>query len=154
MLVLHALFQPYASKFHNTIDTLLFGNLAFINAFTFAHYYTFRANSGGQAAVEYIKALAAIQLMLISLPFLIMATCVIVLIYRTVYRQFNTKNAEWTSAIFLKISFSIGDYSDEEKLPHRLIAGAADYSCFEDTDRITYATKEESNAESDTNATY
>ena len=30
MLVLHALFQPYASKFHNTIDTLLFGNLAFI----------------------------------------------------------------------------------------------------------------------------
>ena len=147
MLVLHALFQPYASRLHNIIDTLLFGNLALINAFTFAHYYKFRTRSRRQEAVEYIKASAAFQLVLIYLPLLIMAACVFVLICRNIYRKSTKINAEWTTSIplqKLRSSFSKGDSSDEEELPHRLIAGAADYECFEDTDRITYATKEES----------
>ena len=147
MLVLQALCQPYVSKVHNTIDTLLFGNLAFINAFTFGHFYEFRTKSGEQSSVEYIKPTAAIQLVLIYLPFLIMAVYVIVLICQMVYRQSDKKGAEWTTSIFLRSSFSVGDNSDEKELPHRLIAGAADYSCFEDTDRITYATKKESNAD-------
>ena len=154
MLVLHALCQPYASKIHNSIDTLLFGNLALINAFTFAHYYTFRTQSGGQAAVEYIKASAAIQLLLIYIPFLIMAVYMIVLVCHNVYRRSNKKNAEWTTTIFLRSSFSTGDSSDEEELPHRLIAGATDYECFEDTDRISFVTREKLNAESDIDATY
>ena len=146
MLVLHALFQPYASRIHNIIDTLLFGNLALINAFTFAHYYKFRTRSRRQVAVEYTKVSAAFQLALIYLPLLIMAAYVIVLICQNIYRHFDKKNAEWMTSIplqKLKSSFSKGDSSDEEELPHRLIAGAADYECFEDTDRITYATKEE-----------
>ena len=154
MSVLHALCQPYASKIHNAIDTLLFGNLALINAFTFAHYHTFRTKSGGQAAVEYIKASAAIQLLLIYLPFLIMAVYMIVLVCRNVYRQSNEKNAEWTTTIFLRSSFSAGDSSDEGELPHQLIAGAADYECFEDTMRTSHVTKEKLNRESDINATY
>ena len=154
MLVLHALCQPYASRVHNAIDTLLFGNLTLINAFTFAHYYTFRTKSGGQAAVEYIKASATIQLVLIYLPFLIMAVYMIVLVGRNVYKQSNKKNAEWTTTLFLGSYFSTGGSSDEEELPHRLIAGAADYECFEDTDRISYVTKEELNTEPNIDATY
>ena len=107
----------------------------------------FRTKSGEQSAVEYIKTSAAIQLVLIYLPFLIVAVYVIVLICQIVYRQSDKKGAEWTTSIFLRSSFSVGDNSDEEELPHRLIAGAANYSCFEGTDRITYATKKESNAD-------
>lgn len=33
VLVLHTVCQPSISRVHNTIDILLFGNLAFINAF-------------------------------------------------------------------------------------------------------------------------
>ena len=149
ILILHALCQPYASKVHNMIDTLLFGNLAVINAFTFAHYYAFRTKSGRQVAIEYIKASAAIQLVLIYLPLLIMGVYTVVLICRIVYRKSDQKNAEWTTSIplqKLRNSFSKEDSCDEEELPHRLIAGAADYECFEDTDRISYATKEESNS--------
>ena len=157
VLVLHALFQPYASRVHNMIDTLLFGNLALINALTFEHYYKFRTRSGRQAAVEYTKASASFQLVLIYLPLLIMAMYVTVLIFRIIYRQSNKLNAEWATSISLqklRSSFSQWDSSDEEELPHRLIAGAADYECFEDTDRITYATKEEMNTGSGINATY
>ena len=157
ILVLHALFQPYASRVHNMIDTLLFGNLAVINAFTFEHYYKFRTRSGRQAAVEYTKASASFQLVLIYLPLLIMAAYVVVIIFRIIYRQSSKKNAEWTTSISLqklRSSFSKGDSSDEEELPHRLIAGAADYECFEDTDRITYATKEDLNTGSGIDPTY
>ena len=159
MLVLHALFQPYALRVHNMIDTLLFGNLALINAFTFAHYYKFRTRSGRKAAVEYTTASAAFQLVLIYLPFLIMALYVIGQISRIVCRQSNARNpAAWvismTSLQKLKSSLSKRHSSNEEELPHRLIAGTADYECFEDTDRITYATKEELNRGSDANATY
>ena len=155
-LVLHALFQPYASRVHNIIDTLLFGNLALINAITFAHYYKFRTRSGRQAAVEYTKASAAFQLVLIYLPLLVVAAyVVIVIIFRIIYKPSSRKeNAEWVNSIplqKLRSSFSKGDSSDDEELPHRLIAGAADYECFDDTDRITYTTM---NTGSDTDVTY
>ena len=43
MLILHAICQPYKKRLHNVIDTLLFGNLAVINAIT---YYIFSSTAG------------------------------------------------------------------------------------------------------------
>ena len=41
ILALHALYQPYTNKLHNIIDTLLFADLALINAITLVHYRIF-----------------------------------------------------------------------------------------------------------------
>ena len=133
ILVLHALCQPYASNIHNMVDTLLLGNLALINAITFAHFYSFRTNAGKQAATTYIAATAAIQLVLIYLPLLIMVVYIFVLICQLAYKRVDEKNAEWTNNSIalqkLMSSFSKEDDADDE-LPHRLTAPDADYKCF------------------------
>ena len=156
ILVLHALCQPYASKVHNMIDTLLFGNLALINAITFAHFYIFRTQAGSSRQTDNITASAVIQLVLIYLPLLIMAVYVVRLICLTGCRQTDQKNSEWTRSISLgklRNSFSKEYSLDEEELPHRLIAGDASYECFEDTDRISFTT-EENYCETNMDTTY
>ena len=42
VIALHAIFQPYISRVHNVTDTLLFVDLAIINAISFANYYRSR----------------------------------------------------------------------------------------------------------------
>ena len=153
ILILHALCQPYASKVHNMVDTLLISNLALINAITFGHYYKVRTKAGKQAAREFIKSTASIQLILIYLPILIMGVYVVMLVCRIGCKRLTPvhTNAKWTKSIALQklqSSFSKEDSSDDE-LPHRLIAGNADYKCFEDID-----IKSEESGRNDTTCTY
>lgn len=67
MLILHALCQPYKKQLHNNIDTLLFGNLAMINAIT-AHNYS-------DSTFAYTSGYIWIQIILIFMPLLIVLIC-------------------------------------------------------------------------------
>ena len=137
ILVFHSLCQPYAWKIHNVIDTLLFGNLALINAMSFAHYYIFRTMAGKQTATSYITASASIQLVLIYLPLVIMAMYVFTRVCLHVCKKVdgnNTKQRTYSSAALQKLTSSFSKEDEvEEELPHRLIAGDVDYECCEDT---------------------
>ena len=137
ILILHALCQPYASKAHNIIDTLLFGNLALINAISFAHYVVFRTKAGTrQNVTEYITASASVQLVLIYLPLFIMSVYIIRLACQLAWKRVDKDRAEWTSSIALQRlsrSFSKEDNHDKDDLPYRLIEDDVD-SKLKDTD--------------------
>ena len=75
MLALHAICQPYVKRVHNTIDTLLFTNMAIINAISFGNYYRFR--NYGNKLNEMNNALATVQLVLIYLPVVIYITVMV-----------------------------------------------------------------------------
>jgi hypothetical protein len=138
IMALHALFQPYAKKVHNIIDTLLFADLALINGITLAHYYIFRTALSRLTAVEYVNKTMAVQLVLIYLPLLVMLGYAFLLAYKFISgKKYPSKKFE---SLFYKLSsknsanVTIDDGSD---LPHRLVAGDTDYKSFEDTEGIT-----------------
>ena len=67
MLFIHALVQPFQKKAHNIINSMLFFNLNIINGLTFYNYRYTREDYyiyGGQI----INVIASIQVILISLP--------------------------------------------------------------------------------------
>ena len=70
VLALHSICQPYIKKAHNIIDTLLFTDLAVINAISFANYY--RVRSYGERLHTMNTMSAAIQLVLVYLPMVIL----------------------------------------------------------------------------------
>ena len=87
--LLHTIFQPYAQRWHNIVDALLFADLALINVITLAHYSLFRTSVGRQAVIDLIGPSVAIQLLLIYLPFIVMTLYVLVLICKFIYRTQN-----------------------------------------------------------------
>lgn len=90
MLALHSSCQPYAKKVQNVIDTLLFTNLAIINAISFANYY--RAVNYGEKFYTLNNASAIIMLMLIYFPVLIFTIYVIVKVLKCYLRyQYQNK---------------------------------------------------------------
>ena len=139
ILMMHAVCQPYISRIHNIVDTLLFGNLALINAISFAHYHKFRTKAGKQVATDYnFIMLASLQLVLIYLPLFIMVIYIILMIFQLCCRKAGKGNSEWRRSI---ISLGRSYKNDnEEELPHRLIAGDVYYSKFEETERVSHAT--------------
>ena len=139
ILTLHALCQPYTNKVHNIMDTLLFADLALINAITLAHYHIFRTVLSRQKAIEYINKTMAVQLVLIYLPLLAMMGYALWLVYRFVYRRKDSRK-NFTSLYLLSSENSMDTITDDNDLdlPHRLITGDTDYKCFEDTDHATY----------------
>ena len=147
ILMLHALCQPYAIKLHNIIDTLLFADLALINAITMAHYYVFRTALSRQKAVEYINKTMAVQLVLIYSPFLVMLGYTLLLAYRFICRKKHPSKKLKT--VYKPSSENstnvVSDYDSD--LPHRLVAGDTDYKCFEDSEGSTHD-------ETDLDATY
>ena len=137
MLVLHALCHPYALKGHNMVDTLLFADLALINAITFLHYYSFHSNLESLIKKEFIIAINIIQLVLIYLPFLTMTVYMLVLVCRLGCRQSeNQSNSHISTNIplgklrDLVISISRQDSANEEEFPHRLITNDIGYEHF------------------------
>ena len=138
ILALHALCQPYAKKVHNIIDTLLFADLALINAITLAHYYIFRTALSRQQAVEYVNKTMALQLVLIYLPLLVMLGYALLLVYRFISgKKYPSKRV---GSLLYKMSSesSTNAISDDlSDLPHRLVTGNTDYKSFEDTEGIT-----------------
>lgn len=69
MLMLHALAQPYKTKWHNVTDALIFSNLTFINALSLFIYI----NSPEKLYKEIVAAVIHIQTFLISLPILVIS---------------------------------------------------------------------------------
>lgn len=66
MFTLHAICQPYKKRLHNVIDTLLFCNLAIINAII---YYNVTASTSNVNDVLNLSATLWLQIVLICLPF-------------------------------------------------------------------------------------
>ena len=74
ILALHAHVQPYQNKLHNRLDTLIFTNLAVINAISVLNYsYESRATFSNYMYIRIIEVSSAIQLALILLPLGILA---------------------------------------------------------------------------------
>ena len=141
--LLHTIFQPYAQRWHNIIDALLFADLALINVITLAHYSLFRTSVGRQAVIDLIGPSVAIQLLLIYLPFTVMTLYVLVLICKFMYRTQNLivplPKIKSTNMSFGKLkelvrSNSGEDSLESEALPHRMIAGEVNYECYEDNE--------------------
>ena len=139
--LLHAIFQPYAQKWHNVIDALLFADLALINIITFSNYFIFRTSVGRQVAMDLITHLVSIQLILIYLPFFIMIVYILTLICSFMC----SKKCAWIEQLqkikSITVSESIrklkelvqsNDREESESLPHEMIVGEISYERFED----------------------
>ena len=84
ILLVHAVVQPYASRWHNTIDTLLLSNLALLNGFTAFNYYYSTVNAKGVRKNTMLTINASFQLVLIYLPLLL---CLVSFIW-TIFSKF------------------------------------------------------------------
>ena len=155
ILALHAFFQPYTNRRHNMIDTLLFADLAVINAITFAHYFLFtNMTVGRQTLTEYVTPTVAIQLVFIYLPLLVAVVCVLVQIWTRCCRKQRESDPRSKSPLS-RFKYLLGcmkkeDKYESETLPHRLLADI-NYECLEDTDdidRVVNETCSETNLDS------
>ena len=79
ILALHAHVQPFQKKLHNRIDTLIFTNLAFINALSLLNYSLVvrTGTSSDDMFSSTVHVSSAIQLVLIILPICIVAGYVV-----------------------------------------------------------------------------
>ena len=68
MLMVHALCQPYRSRWHNILDTIILADLGLINMLTAVHYYASRVDSG-QLYQRNIEKSGSLQVVLMYLPF-------------------------------------------------------------------------------------
>ena len=86
-LGIHSLAQPYKSRKHNLIDSLIFLNLAVINGLTiFASSAELEAHDNGSTSQKNVPIIiGAIQLVLIYLPILVLCTSIIIRKAHSVY---------------------------------------------------------------------
>ena len=141
VLALHAICQPYSERAHNIIDTLLFTNLAIINAISFANYYIARNYGEVTYQQRKIRVSASIQLVLIYLPVMITLGYLVVKCYLFVNGNKQEGSPEESHSqthshrLHKLISVvSNASVDNEEELPHRLIASDSEYRNFEDSD--------------------
>ena len=69
ILSLHTIAQPYLKRAHNIIDTLLFSNLILINFLSLFNYHS----SHSQQSINSMVSSAAVQLVLIYLPLVVLS---------------------------------------------------------------------------------
>ena len=103
MLTLHALCQPYKEHLHNVIDTLLFCNLAVINAIT---YYNVSASIANVTDLN-LTVTTWLQTLLIILPLLVVLV-------------FLFAHTPCVRACRRRKSSSIRDPTEEDDLPDRM----------------------------------
>ena len=106
MLVLHSICQPYKYRLHNVIDTLLFGNLAIINAFTYYNYSTTILSD----APSSISIIIWVQTALIILPMPLMLLYLVLSLKKRCMAKERSKNLR------------------HDDLPARLDYGSCDFS--------------------------
>jgi preprotein translocase subunit SecG len=75
MLTLQAITYPYRRRWHNIIDMLLFANLAVINAMTMCNY---KKSKERNIDTRTINAVAAIQTILVLIPFVCVVCFIII----------------------------------------------------------------------------
>lgn len=111
ILTVHTIVQPYVKRAHNIIDTLLLSNLILINFFSLFSYH----KSHNHKDLGSVVASAAVQLMLIYLPLIVL--CVFLL--ATVCRQAVTRTNSWRKLVPIvndldKISNSEEDFTHDQ----------------------------------------
>ena len=153
VLALHAFCQPYTAKLHNIVDTLLFTNLAIINAISFANYYRNQNFDGRAYEIRFVNMFVGIQLILIYLPLFSMIVYILVSVYK---HQRNKQGLNYScdrplttekipsgkvyyrlkSLLHVQTSGATqsAPFSNKEELPHRLTADfdETDYHWLED----------------------
>lgn len=94
ILFLHSIIQPYKNRKNNTIDTILFLNLAMINCLTMYNFAMVQRND-----TRYTLAISCIQSVLILLPLIVMFLCLLrtFLHLKYLYERVKTwkKKEEW-----------------------------------------------------------
>ena len=89
MLMLHAIVQPYAKRWHNILDALFLANLAFINGFTAAIYFILRVDFGRSIPID---NLLTSQQIFIYIPILYMVGYIAVCTWKKVQHKLKCPN--------------------------------------------------------------
>ena len=138
VLAVHAICQPYIQQAHNIVDTLLFTDLAIINAISISNYHR---NQNNVVNLPFNDISFIIQLILIYLPFCVMMVYILVRVCKHCTLCVSCYEG---SKIFKLRSLthfdgrSCGECgSNDDELPHRLVADA-DYANFEDREADSY----------------
>ena len=141
ILALHAICQPYIKRAHNIIDTLLFTDLAIINAISIANYCR---NQNYVVNLPLITVSSIVQLVLIYLPLFVMSVYTLIRLCKQSILCVSSDEALIHSSSSNKIfklrslmhftGSSRGECGSNEgsELPHRLVADT-DYRNFEDS---------------------
>ncbi len=142
VLAVHAICQPYIRRAHNIVDTLLFTDLAIINAISIVNYHRNQNHVVNLAFINIISFV--IQLILIYLP--LCAMMVYILIQMCKHRMlcvscneaFSRNNIPLSKTFKLRLLMHFNGRStdecesnDDDELPYRLAADA-DYASFDD----------------------
>ena len=98
-LGIHAIVQPYKNQLHNLIDSLVFLNLALINALSiFSNYILEEANHQHYEQNAPLMAVTVIQLVLLYLPMLVSIMCAVIKLYLHCKRRIGHRNYEMIEA--------------------------------------------------------
>ena len=117
ILALHSVVQPYKSKWHNIIDSLIFANLALINSFTlFNVFWVFLV--GGKTIPSLKKAVTHVSLSFQALLIYLPLVCAIVYISVFLIRKLRER--------FCKRVLSSSSLVDNEELPPLREEGVGD----------------------------
>lgn len=125
ILTVHAVAQPYEKRWHNIVDALLLADLVAINGLTVYNYYHYSQATTNMITSDLRNAAMNLQLVLIYLPILYMATYVLIVICKK-YRIWKKQrvqaqareNAERSAR---KPSSSEPSFTPLEEFPHRLL---------------------------------
>ena len=113
-LVFHSSVQPYQKRWHNVLDTVIFGNLVILNAFSLFLNYQSKLQSELSISNTFIHS---IQLILIYWPMFYILAYAIIVCFVKYRKRFNV-----TSQRFITKS----KYILEDEMPARLLADSSD----------------------------
>jgi len=116
ILTVHAMAQPYESRWHNIVDALLLANLLIVNGFSGFNYYYSR-KTDGQRCDKIIRRTSATQTVLIYLPIFYMVTYLVVLGCK--------KYCGWKKEAFKKSNTQV--CTKLEDFPARLLGDDVEY---------------------------
>ena len=122
ILIFHAVAQPYHVKWHNTVDTLIFGDLAMINCLTLFNFMKVKESKHEHV----INTTYSIQLVLAMLPLMYIMVYVVTLLARVLCAKCKKKQSNIAQ-------------QDEDELPARLFedsmhSNESDYHSFHECD--------------------
>ena len=121
MLAIHSITQPYQTKWHNTLDTLMFTNLAIINGLSIFIYY----NLSSSSVHVQLQGFQWIQITFIYLPILYITAYI-------AYKIYTSNHCKGLPRIKNIFHSSVYESYDDDELPARLLSNAfEDYKSFE-----------------------
>ena len=128
ILVMHTVCQPYSKRCHNTIDTLLFANLALINAFTFMCYHTVHDKLDVNTMdMKFIIVAVILELVLTYLPLAVVLAYMLVRLCRSIPCGQNRNSVP---LINLARLLNGKDQAEDEEYVHSPIANGIHYLHF------------------------